>query len=86
MPRICEFNGIEIYMYHSEHAPPHFHALYAQFKAEFEIRNPQKVDGFMPLRQRRLVQQWAKLHTDELIANWDRARRFDVLSRIAPLA
>jgi len=26
MPRICEFYGVEICMYHNEHGPPHFHA------------------------------------------------------------
>lgn len=86
MPRICEFSGIEIYMYHSEHAPPHFHALYAEFEAEFEIGRPSKVDGFIPPRQRRLVQRWARLHADELMANWNSARNFAPLTRIEPLA
>ena len=30
MPRIAFFYGIGIYLYYSDHAPPHFHAIYAQ--------------------------------------------------------
>jgi hypothetical protein len=26
MPRISYFYGIAIFMYHNDHAPPHFHA------------------------------------------------------------
>ena len=37
MPRISEFYGIFIYMYFTDHAPPHFHAIYAQYEAEVEI-------------------------------------------------
>ena len=32
MPRIAEFYGIAIYMYHREHGVPHFHALYGEMK------------------------------------------------------
>ena len=39
MPRISEFYGIVIYMYYSDHAPPHFHAIYGQFEAEILIRS-----------------------------------------------
>ena len=29
MPRLSEFYGIVVYMYWSDHQPPHFHAIYA---------------------------------------------------------
>ncbi|MGH2759714.1 MAG: DUF4160 domain-containing protein, partial [Actinomycetota bacterium] len=28
LPRISEFYGIVIFMYHDDHPPPHFHARY----------------------------------------------------------
>jgi hypothetical protein len=37
MPRICEFLGIVIYMYFSDHVPSHFHAIYGQYEAEVSI-------------------------------------------------
>lgn len=33
MPTISMFYGIIIQMYWDEHAPPHFHAIYGEFKA-----------------------------------------------------
>ena len=39
MPFISEFFGIKIYMYWDEHAPPHFHAEYANMKALISIRD-----------------------------------------------
>jgi hypothetical protein len=33
-----------------------------------------------------LVRQWAELHRDELLANWERGRRQEPLQKIEPLA
>ncbi|MER0170968.1 MAG: DUF4160 domain-containing protein [Nitrosomonas sp.] len=33
MPTISQFFGIVIQMFWREHAPPHFHALYAEYEA-----------------------------------------------------
>ena len=33
MPEICRFYGSVIKMYFAGHAPPHFHAEYAEFEA-----------------------------------------------------
>jgi len=38
-----------------------------------------------PARALRLVQEWAALHRDELIANWDKARAGLPLDKIEPL-
>ena len=35
MPVISDFLGIVIYMYFNEHNPPHFHAKYNEFRADF---------------------------------------------------
>jgi hypothetical protein len=37
MPRVSRFFGIIIAMYHNDHAPPHFHAIYAEAEAEIAI-------------------------------------------------
>lgn len=38
MPTISQFFGIVIQMFWREHAPPHFHALYAEHEALIDIR------------------------------------------------
>lgn len=35
MPEISRFFGIIITMYFNEHNPPHFHALYNEYEAQF---------------------------------------------------
>ena len=42
MPEICRFYGIVIKMYFADHAPPHFHAEYAEYEARIAI------DGLTP--------------------------------------
>jgi hypothetical protein len=40
MPAIAEFQGITLFIYYPprEHPPPHFHAIYADQDASFDIR------------------------------------------------
>ena len=85
MPRISEFYGILIYMYFSDHVPPHFHAIYAQYDAEVEITTGRILAGSLPTRAQNLVREWAGQHRDELKENWTRARSHDPLKPIPPL-
>lgn len=85
MPRISEFFGIIIAMYYNDHAPPHFHAKYAEHEAELTIDTLESIAGSLPRRALALVLEWAVLHREELRTNWDAARRGEMLSPIAPL-
>lgn len=86
MPRISAFYGITIWMYWNEgqHARPHFHARYAGQTASIDFTG-ELVAGMLPRRALALVVEWARLHTDELDANWERARRDEQLQPIDPL-
>jgi hypothetical protein len=84
MPEISRFLGIVIGMFFNEHGPPHFHAVYGEHKITVEIESGH-VQGEFPTRARRLVLEWASLHRQELVANWERARRREPLTRIEPL-
>jgi len=44
------------------------------------------IAGSLPPRALALVVEWAQLHHDELLANWERARRDEPLEPIAPLS
>ena len=85
MPEISRFLGIVIAMYYKEHAPPHFHAKYGGQRASFSIHELQLLDGKLPPRIISLVLEWAFLHRDELMADWERARREEALEKIDPL-
>ena len=85
MPRISEFYGIVIAMYYREHGVPHFHATYAGETIVVAIETGDVLAGSVPARARRLVQEWAELHREELRRNWSRAREDAPLERIDPL-
>ena len=55
MPTISAFYGILIQMFWSDHAPPHFHALYAEYEVLINIHTLEVVRGTMPRRALALV-------------------------------
>lgn len=85
MPRVSAFYGIAIYMYYRDHPPPHFHAIYDDFDAEVGIIDGEIIEGELPARAERLVQDWASQYHAELMDNWQRARAGDPLEQIPPL-
>ena len=85
MPRLSEFYGIAIYMYFSDHNPPHFHAIYAEHEALVRIVDGSPIGGSLPKTAAQLVEQWRQLHVDELSANWATAQEPSALSAIEPL-
>lgn len=85
MPQISRFFGISITMYFRDHSPPHFHARYAEHKAEINMKTLAITKGSLPPRQLNLVRRWATLHQTELLANWKRARAGRDLAKIEPL-
>lgn len=86
MPRISSFYGIVITMYWRErdHPVPHFHASYAGQAVSMSV-DGEILGGSLPPRALRLVREWAGLHHDELLANWERARDYEPLAPIDPL-
>ncbi len=74
MPRVSEFLGIAIYFYFNDHQPPHFHAEYGGHEALYEIATLRVYAGKLPKRAHNLILEWADLHRNELMANWERAR------------
>jgi len=82
---ISRFFGIVIKMFFDDHNPPHFHAEYGDSAALIDIRNLSVFSGRLPPRAMGLVIEWATLHNQELLADWERARAQQELRRIAPL-
>ena len=85
MPEICRFLGIVIKMFYDEHNPPHFHAEYGSDVALVDIRNLAIFSGNLPPRVTGLVIEWASLHREELLRDWERAQNHEALQNIAPL-
>ncbi len=84
MPIISRFFGILIFMYWREHSPPHFHAKYQDDEVVVDIETG-NVTGSMSVRALRLIEEWRKLHMEELRREWELAENNKALFRIDPL-
>lgn len=85
VPKISAFRGIVIAMYFDDHGRPHFHATYGEYVAVIAVRTFAVLKGSLPRAQMKLVLEWAALHQEELLDNWERARAGQRLAPIAPL-
>lgn len=85
MPRLSAFYGIVIYLYWSDHPPPHFHAEYGSDEALVAIADGTVIAGSLPRRAIRLVEEWRRLHLDELRIAWERASDREDPGTIDPL-
>ena len=72
MPVIARFYGILIKMYfsQSEHGIPHFHAVYGEFNGVFSIETLEMLEGDLPVRSQRLVEEWGSQYQSELLRMW----------------
>ena len=71
MPEIARFYGIIIKLFFGDHPPPHFHAVYGEHNALFDIETLEMFEGDLPNRARKLVVEWASLHQNELLEMWN---------------
>jgi hypothetical protein len=88
MPTISLFYGIVIRMYFfddSPHKTPHFHAYYGDDEAVFSIQDGEIITGKIPNRKVKLVQAWAEIHQEDLLADWKLAVEGQDVQKIEPL-
>ena len=85
MPELSRFLGITIAMYFKDHNPPHFHVLYNEYDAEIEIKTLSVLDGKLPPRILGLALEWAELHKDELMEDWNLIQKTGKYNKIKPL-
>ena len=73
MPVLSRFYGIVIRMYfrHSEHNPPHIHAIYGDDVAAIDISSGEVLDGELPIRILNMVCEWIEINKDELLEMWE---------------
>ncbi len=85
MPTLSTFYGIVIQMFWRDHAPPHFHALYAEHEALVDLRDLSVIRGSLPRRAMALVLEWAGEHREELIEDWNLCSQLRPPNPIQPL-
>lgn len=85
MPELSRFFGISIKMFYGDHAPPHFHARYAEYKGVIDIQALVVIGGYLPPRVLGMVIEWASQHQGELLDLWERAANNQPLYKVPPL-
>ena len=85
MPEICRFFGIVIAVFYDDHNPPHFHARYGGKKVSIEIQTLRVLEGKISPRALGLVVEWASLHKEELMKDWELAKSNKPPEKIDPL-
>ncbi len=85
MPTISRFYGILVRMFYDDKHGPHFHVVYAEYRAIVSIEDGSILAGDLPNRAYQLVLEWLALHRAELKTNWENARKKKPLTEIAPL-
>lgn len=58
-------------MFFGDHSPPHFHAYYEDHEATFSIDKFELISGNLPPRVKGLVIEWATMHKEALMKNWN---------------
>ena len=72
-------------MFWREHAPPHFHVIYAEHEAVIDIRTLEILRGQLPRRALALVLEWAAEHRTELMEDWELCQTKQLPKKIPPL-
>lgn len=72
MPEISRFYGIiiKMYFFDSEHNPPHIHAIYNKEVAIINIQTLKVIEGRIPKRALKLVNEWISIHKNEIKNIW----------------
>lgn len=73
MPVISRFYGMIVKMFFlaSEHNPPHIHVLYGEYMGVIDIRTNKMLQGDLPDKALKIVQEWTSIHQQELIKMWE---------------
>ena len=85
VPEISRFLGMSILMYFDDHNPPHFHVKYNDYRAIISIKDLALLEGNLPARILGLVIEWAELHKNELLENWNLVQETGKWFKIEPL-
>ncbi len=70
MPEVTRFYGIVVKLFFGDHPPPHFHVVYGEYNALFNIETLEMIEGDLPNRANKMVIEWATRYQTELLEMW----------------
>jgi hypothetical protein len=82
MPTVAILDGMKIQFFPNEHPPPHFHVVYAEYRALIKIDTMELWKGRLPRNKLRSVIEWANPRQAVLFATWAAATANEEIGRI----
>jgi hypothetical protein len=70
MPTVAFVDGVKIQFYAREHPPPHFHAVFAEHRAQIGIATLRLINGSLPHAKLAAVVSWAEPRRAALQHTW----------------
>ncbi len=83
MPTVAIVEGVKIQFYPREHPPPHFHAVFAEYRAQIDIASLSVIKGRLPRAKLRIVVSWAATRREALQHAWEAVIAKRKVERIA---
>jgi hypothetical protein len=71
MPTYFIIDGVKIQLFFDDHAPPHFHTAYAEYKAIIKIDNAEILEGELPKNKKKEILNWARENKEILMEIWN---------------
>ncbi len=71
MPTLAIVEGVKIQMYAREHPPAHFHAVFAEHRAQIDIASLRVLKGSLSHAKLSTVISWAEPRRERLRRTWD---------------
>jgi hypothetical protein len=71
MPTVAIVEGVKIQFFAREHHPPHFHAVFAEHRAQIEIGSFRVLRGGLPRTKLAAVISWARPRQPVLQHVWN---------------
>jgi hypothetical protein len=74
VPTIAVVDTVKIMIFANDHAPPHFHAKFAEFEALISIATGDILEGSLPPAKLRSVLQWFEPRRAHVAFVWTEIR------------
>jgi hypothetical protein len=71
MPTVAVVEGVKMQFYAREHPPAHFHAVFAEHRAQIDIASLKALKGRLRRAKLRVVVSWAKTRREALLEAWE---------------
>ena len=85
MPIISQFYGIIIRIFYKDTQKHHGAHLHVEYSAVYSINSIEILEGYIPLKQNRMVIAWMEINKEELIALWKISQDDGEFFKIEPL-